>query len=456
MSDSGDNGGIPLRQPDSLIGRLRGGLAAVARSGRNLWQNLKMPLYRNAIYLMMAQALNGAFGLAFWIVAARLYDADDVGLASTAISAILLLTGLAGLGLDYALIRFMSIVGDDSRRLINTSLTISAVTSAAMATVFLAGLHLWSPALLYFRNEPLRAAGFVVFAAMVTVYVTQDGAFIGLRSAGFSLAKGLMFNFGRIALLVPLAALFGAFGLVSAWGVSAAVALAIGAVIFLPRVSRGYRPVPDMSRSVIDRIIRYSLTNYVSIILWTCPGYILPLMVANLVNIESAAYFYAAWAIANVLFQVPMAVSFSLFAEGSVDEQQLEQNTRRSLKLSLLIVIPISLLIAISASLILMVFKTEYADTSANLLRLLALSAVPMSVNCMYFVVHRVRMRLRNVVALSGSIALAALALSWFLLPRVGIVGAGIAWLSAQTAAALAVLFLLHRSSSGAKPTTES
>jgi len=293
---------------------------------------------------------------------------------------------------------------------------------------------------------------------MVTLYVVQDGAFIGLRNARFALVKGIVFNLLRIGLLVPLAALLGAFGLVSAWGISATVALAIGAVLLLPRVSRGYRPIPQMSRAVINRISRYSLTNYVSIILWTCPGYILPLMVANLVDVESNAYFYVAWAIANVLFQVPMAVSFSLFAEGSVDEQQLERNTWRSLKLTFLIVIPVSLLIAVSAGIILMVFKPEYADRSANLLRVLALSAIPMSVNCMYFVVQRVRMKLRNVVALSGSIATAALVLSWILLPipSIGIVGAGIAWLSTQTAAALVVLFLLRRPASAAKSTAKS
>jgi O-antigen/teichoic acid export membrane protein len=408
-------------------------------------QQLKMPLYRNAIYLMLNQVLTGAFGLVFWVVAARLYVADDVGKASAAVSAILLLTLLANLSLDYALVRFLPEATDDSIAMINTCLTVTGLASIAMAVVFLAGLQSWSPALLFLRDKPLYAAAFVIFVAMAAMFIVQDRALIGMRSAGYTLVKGTMFNVLRVGLLVPLAALFGAFGMVSAWGIASTVPLIIGAVLFLPRVRPGYRPIPKISRRVIDRIIRYSLTNWISVLLWSAPGYILPLMVANLVGTESNAYFYVAWSIANLLFQIPIAVSFSLFAEGSIDEEQLERNTQKSLKLTFLVVIPASVLLAVSAGLVLMIYGGDYAANGANLLRVLVLSAVPMSVNCTYFVVERVRLKLRNVVVMSASIAIATLGLSWFLLPRVGIVGAGIAWLSSQTAAAVVVFFLLRR-----------
>jgi O-antigen/teichoic acid export membrane protein len=440
-----DNEDVPLKQPTSRIERLLRNLANITASRHNLWQQLKVPLYRNAIYLMINQVLTGAFGLIFWVVAARLYAEDDVGLASAAVSAILLLTLLANLSLDYALVRFLPEAADDSVPLINSCITVTGLTSVALAAVFLAGLQFWSPALLFLRDKPLRGAAFVFFVAIASMFIVQDRAFIGMRSAGFALAKGTMFNVLRVALLVPLAALFGAFGMVSAWGIASTVPLVIGAVLFLPWVRPSYRPIPDISRKILGRIFRYSMTNWISVLLWSAPSYILPLMVANLVSPESNAYFYVAWSIANLLFQIPMAVSFSLFAEGSTEELQLERNTWRSLKLSFLIVIPACVLIAVAAGVVLMIYGGDYAANSANLLRVLVLSAVPMSINCTYFVIERVRMKLRNVVVMSASIAVGTLGLSWFLLPHIGIVGAGIAWLSSQTAAAVVVFFLLRR-----------
>lgn len=425
-------------------------LSDLVASKGNLRQHLKLPLYRNAIYLMIHQVLTAAFGLVFWVVAAWLYSEDDVGLASAGVSAILLLSMVASLGLDYALVRFVPDAGENSTKVVNSSLTMSGLASLLAVAVFLAGLDLWSPALLPFRDKPLYAVAFVVFVVMMTTNMLLDRVFVSVRRSGFTLAKGAVFNVLRVILLIPLAVSFGAFGMVSAWGVSVTVAVVIGAAMFLPLALPGYRPVPTISREVMSPIFRYSLTNFISVLLWSAPSYILPLMVANLVGVESNAYFYVAWSIANLLFQIPTAISFSLFAEGSIKEEQLGRDTRRSLKLSFLVVIPAAAVIAASAGLILTIYQGEYAANGANLLRILAASAVPVSVNCIYFVVERVRMKLKNVVIMSGLVAAGTLGLSWLLLTitDIGILGVGIAWLSSQTVAAIAVLFLLRRMTS--------
>jgi O-antigen/teichoic acid export membrane protein len=51
----------------------------------------------------------------------------------------------------------------------------------------------------------------------------------------------------------------------------------------------------------------------------------------------------------------------------------------------------------------------------------------------------RVEMRLKGVIALTAFVAIATLVLSYVLLPRMGIVGAGIAWLASQGIAALII-----------------
>jgi hypothetical protein len=59
-------------------------------------------LYANAFYLWANAVITSASGLVFWIVVARLYSAEDVGLAAAAVSALMLLGVVSNLGLALA------------------------------------------------------------------------------------------------------------------------------------------------------------------------------------------------------------------------------------------------------------------------------------------------------------------------------------------------------------------
>ena len=68
------------------------------------------------------------------------------------------------------------------------------------------------------------------------------------------------------------------------------------------------------------------------------------------------------------------------------------------------------------------------------------------SINYIYFSMRRVEMRMKSVVGLSAFIAVATLALGFFLLPRMGILGAGVSYLIAQAIPASGIgLWLLKR-----------
>ena len=92
---------------------------------------LRVSLYRNAGYLMLASGVNSLAGFVFWAVAARLYPAEGVGLAAAAISAMGLLALLSTLGMDYGLIRFLPGSGDKARNILNSCFTLSGLVSVA-------------------------------------------------------------------------------------------------------------------------------------------------------------------------------------------------------------------------------------------------------------------------------------------------------------------------------------
>ena len=191
----------------------------------------------------------------------------------------------------------------------------------------------------------------------------------------------------------------------------------------------------------------FSFANYFTNLLWFIPSLILPIVVLNVLGAELNAYFYIAWAVGGVLATIPLATSMSLFAEGSYDEQRLGANTWRSLKLTFLILVPAAILMLVIADKLLLLFGSSYSESGTVLLRIVILSAFPIAINYIYLSMKRVQKKLAVLIELSAFIAIATLALSYVLLPRMGINGVGIAWLGSQGVVAVGIVisFLVRR-----------
>src|SRR5437868_699832 len=124
-----------------------------------------MPLYRSSFALMLTTGLNGILGFAYWVLAARLYPADAVSVGAGAISAMMLVSSLGWIGLQYVLLRFVPVAGDSQARLVRLTYAAAVAIGLFCAGVFLVGFaHLAGVGLL--TESPLTAA---LFAASVAV-----------------------------------------------------------------------------------------------------------------------------------------------------------------------------------------------------------------------------------------------------------------------------------------------
>ena len=208
--------------------------AAISRDSlKQLWG---LRLYSNAFYLVMTNGISSLLGFVFWIIVARFYSPEDVGLASALIAAVSLLAGFTHLGLDIALVRFLSQFGKDANLLINTVFTIVTLTSIAGAFIFIVGLDFWSPALLFIRQNPIYLAAFVLFTIAFNASHLQDRTFIAERRAGYTVTKSLIFGLLKLPLPILLAAFFHSFGIFASWGISLVVAFLLSMFFLLPRV----------------------------------------------------------------------------------------------------------------------------------------------------------------------------------------------------------------------------
>ena len=145
--------------------------------------------------------------------------------------------------------------------------------------------------------------------------------------------------------------------------------------------------------------------------------------------------------IANALKLVTTQMTLSLTVEGAHEEATIDQNGRRFLRSLLLIFGPAVLVTILAAPWILRLSGAVYAVEGKLVLQLMALSVLPGMVTLLYLGIARARDQICGIILAQGAFCLLLLGLSYWLLPRQGIVGVGVAMLVSEAVVAT-VLFV--------------
>ncbi|MBL7117266.1 MAG: oligosaccharide flippase family protein [Candidatus Syntrophoarchaeum sp.] len=185
------------------------------KNRKELKQHLNDPLFKNAYFLMLSSVTSAGSGFFFWLIAARFYSTEDIGLASAIIAAMGLLGMLSMLGFDISLIRFLP-EREDKTELINSCLTISFIFSLALTAIFIAGIELWSPSLSIIKENKILLLIFIVFTAIAPLAgLQQYGVFVGFRKTECSFMQTIV-TLARIG-IVPFLVAFGVLGIYASY-----------------------------------------------------------------------------------------------------------------------------------------------------------------------------------------------------------------------------------------------
>jgi O-antigen/teichoic acid export membrane protein len=436
----------PPKSP-KLINRLKSAVKApvdevlgMVVSREKQKQLLGTSLYRNALFLVFSNLAGPITNFIFWIVVARFYTTSDVGLASATCSMVVLLGLFSTIGFEFGLIRYLANSGPNAGRMVNTSLTIGALAAIVSSVIFLAGVNFFSPALAPLLQSPLYIGTFIIFTMVSNLTTLTSNAFIAQRRANFTLTNIVLSRLLQLALVIVFVLFTRSFGsIIFSMVLSWAAALLISTIFLMPRTIPGFRPIPVIDRSIVRQMINFSFTNYIANILWSFIIYVLPVMVVNLLNTESNAYFYIAWTMGGVLTTIAGATTISLFAEGSFDEKKLVADVWRCLKMTFILVIPATIIVFLLANKLLLLYGTDYSLNGTMLLRIMCISTLPQSLNSVYMSVLRVKKRTTTLILLTVVIAVITLIFSYLLLPHIGITAPGIGWLISQSVVAVYV-----------------
>ena len=400
---------------------------------KDFYYGFKNPLYLNSFYILLTNISSALFGFVFWIIAAKLYTPQEVGIATALISSMSLIVLLAKVGLDFSIIRYFPV--RDKSVVYSTSIVITTLFSLIFGLIFIFGADLFSPELKEIYAP--GSAGLLLIFIIANATANLAGiAFVALRRSEYYLLQNLLTG-SKILLLFPLMYL-GAFGIFGSVGISFILTTIFSSLLIM---KSGIKHSFNVDKEFLAESFRFSLGNYLIGLFQTAPNLILPIMVLNILGADAAAYYYIAFSVVFILFIVPNAISTSLFVEGSNGES-LRLSTIRSLIAIYALLIPAVIILYFSGDIVLGVIGKEYATNGFELFRVMIFTSLVLPVTYIYSAVKRVQNRVRELVLLNGLIFALLVGLAHICMINYGIVGIGYAWVISYSIGPVLIGFL--------------
>jgi O-antigen/teichoic acid export membrane protein len=399
--------------------------------------HLKDPLYKNSLFILFTMIISGLFGFIFWIIAAKFYSQEDVGLNTALISTVILISLLSYLGLDQSIIRFFP--DGDKLKILITSTIIITVTTLIFGVIFVAGINIWSPKLAIIQNYLIP-----YFVALVAFSLTQPTAqtFIALRESKYYLYQNIFLGSRVLLIFLPF---LGEMGIFLSFGIASVIAIIFSFYsIYKFKLKRiDNERILNIDWDYIKQSFHFSGGNYFFVILFTAPNYILPIMVLNVLGSDQTAYYYIAYTIGSTLYMISAAFGTSLFVEGSHGES-LKKNTLKSFLAIFLILTPLAVIIYIFGGYFLGLIGTNYIN-GFNLLKAIVVSSFFYAICMIFFSISRVQNNMKDLLLISGITFILIIGLSYPLMIKFGIIGIGYSIIISYFVASIIILYKIRK-----------
>jgi len=330
------------------------------------------PLYRNSLFNMASTFMLGGLGFVFWIIIARLYKAENVGIATTLISIMTLLTSFTLLGLNSSLNRYLP-KSANKNELINSSFIIVTLVTLLASVIFLLGLRVFSPQLLFLQSSFFYSVTFTMFVIFCAWNTLVESVFMAFRTASNIFMKNSVISI--LKLILPFAFIvLGAYGIFASTAAALAFGVLAGLVVLILKFKIG--PSLSVNLSLVRETSVYSFANYIVGFMFNMPSLVLPVIILNVLSAKYAAYYYIASMIQNILLIIPLATAQALLTEGSYNEAELRKHVKKAIVTILITLMPATAVIVFGGNILLQFFGKSYANEAFNFLQLYSVSTI--------------------------------------------------------------------------------
>ena len=373
-----------------------------------LWARWVMPqwlLISNAAALLGATAVTSLLGAIFWVVAARLFPVEAVGLGSALVSAMTLLGSIGILGFGTLLVGEFRHVQSGRAQLISTVLLVTAASGSALGLIFALVAPRYATDLAPLSTSAAAVIVFTVGTALTAVAMVLDQALVGLLRSDLQLWRNTVFAIIKLIALVAVGlSLTGSGnGIYSTWVVANAVSLVVLWMYFLRRQrdTATFASIrPKLSR--LRGLGKTALAHHGLNLSLQIPSQIMPLIVTALLSATVNAYFYTAWMVLGFILVGPSSLTMVLYAVGAADPDRLRQKFRFTLLVSVSGCLVAYLGLLLLGHQLLSIAGGEYAREALRPLLILALGTFPLIIRVHYIALKRIQNQLAEAVRLTG------------------------------------------------------
>lgn len=364
------------------------------------------PMHQNSLYLMVSTLVMGASGFGFWLVVSHSYPPEVIGISGSLISISGLICSFSVLGFPQSIVRFLS-KSEKPEYIIGSSLTITGIVAVLFSTLFwFASIKLF-PELHQIIGTPLRL---VLFSAIILVTVWDqivDSIFLAFGESKWILVESLIFSVAKIVFLMLLLK-FGTFGVYASNYGTILIPLVIDFLIIkfrykIPLILR-------ISKKTVTSIAKYTTSSYLVGVVSLLPSQVLPALVVSRIGAESAAHFFVAQMMVNILLIIPQASSQTLFAEASKEFSTIRYLSIKSIKLQVILSALCLAFIWILGATFLGLFGSKYTAATLPTLKILSVGVVPVIFSYPFSVRLRIKKNLKalSLTAILGTITILA------------------------------------------------
>jgi O-antigen/teichoic acid export membrane protein len=406
-------------------------------------------LLRNGTYIMGITAVPSGLGFGFWVLASHALSTAEVGRAAALVSAMLFVSIVTNLGIGQVFVTRLPSRDPGHEWSLTVTTGLLVVTASSLACGAIASLV--APLAIHSLRDGVGTISWILLpfgVAGIANSLILDHVCIAERHARPAFVRNAFAALMRLVMIAAasLVPVNGTDWIMIAW-VGSFVLIDVCTVIWvLPTLGHRFKPTLREWRTELAAMSRL-IAGHQSINLGAQLGsYLLPLIVAARLGPSENAYFYTTFLLANALFFVAPALSDALFAEGAHNPAELDRGLRRAVRYILCLAGIPALALLLGGELILSAFGPEYAAHGTGLLRVLVACGVFAAGLALAVTVLRVRQLLSDgAIATLVALVVGVLA-AWFLLPPLGLPGAGVGWGLGQVAGlAVAGVFLVAR-----------
>ncbi len=407
------------------------------------------PLLRSAYSLTFSSALTAGLGMAFWVVAARLFEPAVVGADAALIAAMMELSVICQLNLGNALIRFLPSLGSRSASAVLAAFALSAVAATVLGIAFVGLAPLASEEFHDLHDWRLGAA-YVAAQVLWGWFVLQDAALAAVRRATWVPVENGIWSLLKLIAL-PVAAGVGlAHGIFLAWVIPViAVLIPTNYLMFrraMPRHSERARPPGTLlDRLDRSRLVRFIAQDFGGTILFKASTTVLPLLVVGLLGSAANAYFYIPFAIVIAFDMVFDNVGISLVVEGAFEETEIRRLVRTIIRRFVLILVPGIVVLVAAAPLILAPFGEQYVHESTSVLRILAWGSLFRALIVLYCAIARLHGDGLRILRVQAGLMTTLLVTAVAFAEPFGVEGIALAWLACNALVGTAIIPSLRR-----------